>query len=233
METNVSSQTVETKKPSLFGMIMSPTVQFERMRTKAPIGLPLILMMVIMSALFGLFFYQFVNADFMAQMDEAMKGGAPEIGAFRGVMAGVGVFMGLIVVPIGFLIAALLYKIVMVIMGNDTSYKTLLSFVIFMSMITAVQFLVNNILIAILGSNGTASYTSLASLFPKGGALAGVAQVFDLFYLWYFAVMAIGLPIVTGISKKKSYIFVGVLFVLMVAVMALSGAAQSVTNSMQ
>ena len=37
METNINTQDVEVKKPSLFGMITSPEVQFERMKTKSPV----------------------------------------------------------------------------------------------------------------------------------------------------------------------------------------------------
>lgn len=37
MEANLNTQKVEGEKPSLFGMITSPGLQFERMKTKSPV----------------------------------------------------------------------------------------------------------------------------------------------------------------------------------------------------
>ena len=37
MEANINTQDEGSKKPSLFGMITSPGLQFERMKTKSPV----------------------------------------------------------------------------------------------------------------------------------------------------------------------------------------------------
>ncbi|GAA3319201.1 hypothetical protein GCM10020331_025130 [Ectobacillus funiculus] len=47
MEPNVTATNVEVAKPSLWGVITSPSLQFERMKQRAPIGLPMLLMAVL------------------------------------------------------------------------------------------------------------------------------------------------------------------------------------------
>ncbi|AGK55970.1 Yip1 family protein [Bacillus sp. 1NLA3E] len=217
METNVMINEINKEKPSLFGIITSPTIQFERMKEEASIGLPLVIMILLMGITGSLVSYLSLDnpilndADLMSDMKipVALSMGMGAIG---------GMFGGVIM----FFIAAALYKFCMVIMSNDTSYKRLLAVVIYSSIITSLGVLVNTLIALSLGGYEV-SYTSMAPLFEDNKMLNAIAQSFDIFKIWYYAVLGIGLHIVTGISKNKAVTLVVIVFLIGVGLSSLGG----------
>lgn len=213
METNVVTDSEVNKKPSLFGVITSPTLQFTRMKGKAPIGLPLIYMMILF-ALTG------AIGAYIASDSSILKNTGAEVPKSLILTGGI---LGTIVTGIlGFLIAALFYKICMIIMGNDTSYKTLLSVVIHASIISVVGGVINAIINLAIGTDKVMSYTSLAPLF-SGKGLHAIAESFDIFHIWYYIVLGIGLHVVAGVSKNKVITLIVIMFIITLAINSLGG----------
>lgn len=218
MQTNVSiEEEKETTKPSIFGMITSPTLQFERMKEKAPIGLPLIFVLLIMTVATTLVAY--VSLDNPILNDPELTGGMEiPVGVTLGMAAGGALIGGLI----SFYIIAGFYKVAMMIMGNDTNYKKLLSLVIFSSMISTLGALVNG-LIAFAVGGYEPNYTSLAPIFSDNPLLRSIGTNFDIFNIWYYVVLGLGLQTVAGLSKTKAITLVIIVFLLGVGISSLSG----------
>ncbi|PGS86678.1 hypothetical protein COC98_28210, partial [Bacillus anthracis] len=58
-----------------------------------------------------------------------------------------------------FLLSAVVYKVLMVFISNDTSYKKLLAITVYSSVISLLGLLINTILAYILGGSGQEMYT--------------------------------------------------------------------------
>lgn len=211
METNIGLNEVEVKKPSLFGMITSPSIQFNRMKERAPLGLPLIMMMLIMAVTGALVSYISLNNPEVKQLSNAQAFTIPP-----GLTIGMGAIGGLIGGTAMFFISAVIYKIFMMIMGNDTPYKKLVSIVIYTSIITSLGLLINCLIALALGRFET-TYTSLAPLVGDNKAIKAIASAFDIFQIWYYVVMAMGLHIAAGLSKNKAVATVVILFIISLA----------------
>ncbi|PLR95930.1 Yip1 family protein [Bacillus sp. T33-2] len=217
METNVKmEQQAKVNKPSLFGMILSPSLQFERMREKAPIGLPLTIILLLMTVTGAIAsFISLRNPIFESPEMEALN---IPVGFTVGTGAVGGLFGGAVVL---FLMAAIL-KGCVALMGKSTPYKKVLAILIYSSIISALGVLINGLIALALGGD-EASYTSLAPLVADNQMLYAIAKSFDIFQIWYYIVLAIGLHIVTGLSKNKTIILVVILFVIGVGFASIGG----------
>lgn len=219
MEANVSFEEVQVKKPSLFGIILSPTVQFERMKQKAPIALPLIIMLLLTAISGALASYVSLKNP-MIKNSEAMTmladlGISPVVTV--GIAAGGALFVGAFV----FFISAAFYKVCLVILGNDTPFSKLLSVVIFTSIISTLGIFVNGAIALAIGEYEL-TFTSLAPLFSNK-ILFAIAANIDIFNIWYYVVMAIGLQTVAGLSKNKAIILVIIVLLIGIGASSLSG----------
>jgi hypothetical protein len=217
METNIEFEKVQAKKPSIFGIILSPGMQFERMKEKAPIGLPIFVMIVLLAIGGALVSYVSLNNPVIKNINATAEMKIP-LGLTLG-MGAVGTGVG---GAISFFIIAGFYKICMIFMGNDTPYKKLLAITIYSSIITAIGLFVNGIIGVILGGYET-TYTSLAPLFGDNKTLQAIAGRFEIFNIWYYVVLAIGLQIVAGLSKNKAITLVVILFLIGLGFSSLSG----------
>ncbi|MEH6889032.1 Yip1 family protein [Bacillus sp. JJ864] len=219
MEANVNTQKVSGEKPSLFGMITSPSVQFERMRGNAPVWGAFFLMAVLIGIVGAI-------AAYLLSIDPAIVAQKKEFG-FEvpiAVTLGSGFVLTAVGAMITFFIGAALYKVLMMFMSNDTSYKKLLAITVYSSIITTLGGIINVVLALILGGNGQEMYTGLGPLFAStGGVVHGIAKSIEVFTIWGLVVTGLGLHITAGLSKKQATIFVVVFFVLSIAFGAVSG----------
>ena len=78
---------------------------------------------------------------------------------------GMGVGVGAISMAFVFLLSAVVYKVLMMFMSNDTSYKKLLAITVYSSVITLLGVLINTILAFVLGGSGQEMYTGLGPIF--------------------------------------------------------------------
>lgn len=211
MEANMNTQDVGVKKPSLFGMITSPGVQFERMKTNKKVWGMFLFVALLQGLLGGLSAYVIHTSPEMLKMKKELDELAGQSSLTSEVISGIGSsFAGAM---IGTLFIAAIYKIFMMFFGNDTPYKTLLNIVVYTNIVLIIGGLINTILSLIFGS-GTTQYTSLGLLFKEGTFVYGIGNTIEIFYVWNLVLIWLGLHITAGLSKVKALIPIIILFII-------------------
>ncbi|PFR30815.1 MULTISPECIES: Yip1 family protein [Bacillus cereus group] len=219
MEPNVNSQKISGEKPSLLGMITSPGVQFEKMKNSNAVW-GAFWLMALLGGIMG------ALASYLYSQDPATIAQNKELGmelplAFT---LGGGFLFAALVIIITFFLGAVVYKVLMMFMSNDTPYKKLLAITVYSSIITILGAIVNIVLAFILGGNGQEMYTGLGPLFAStGGVVHGVLKQFEVFAIWGLVVAGLGLHITAGLSKKQATILVVIFFLLTLGFGAIGG----------
>ncbi|MCP9280247.1 Yip1 family protein [Bacillus wiedmannii] len=223
METNINTQDVGSKKPSLLGMITSPGEQFERMKMKSPVWVAFLIFVLIGTVTTAAVFYlSVVNTPEVAKEMNGQDGQM-----IKWLALGGGALFGLFGTPIGLFIAAGFYKVIMMLMGNDTPYMKILSIYLYANLVFYIGSLLNVGLGLIFEGNGTDAYTSLAPLFEKGTVLNGIASSIEIFNIWSLILTGLGLHIVAGLSKKQATILIVIFFILTIGLGFLKGLGNS------
>ncbi|MEI4801171.1 Yip1 family protein [Bacillus sp. FJAT-51639] len=218
MKSNVDVQKVGGEKPSLFGMITSPGLQFERMKTNGSVWGALIILAVLGGMVSIINNYINFNSP---QLQAVMEN--EQAAMFKNITIGISFFTGMLGVAAGFMFTAAVYKVIMMVMGNDTPYQKLLSITVYTGLITCIGLLINGVLAIVFGEDGTVKYTSLGPLFEKGTVAFGIGSTIDIFLIWVLVVTGLGLHITAGLSKKQATIFVVVFFIISLAFSAAVG----------
>ncbi|PFO93181.1 hypothetical protein COD82_11230 [Bacillus cereus] len=222
MEANINTQDVGAKKPSLLGMITSPSEQFERMKTSNAVWGAFWLLVLIAGLVGGFAAYVY------SLTPEAIKLNK-ELGVTVSAAMTYGMGFGVIAISMAFvfLLSAVVYKVLMVFISNDTSYKKILAITVYSSVISLLGLLINTILAYILGGSGQEMYTGLEPIFASSsGVVKGIVSKFEVFTIWGYAVTWLGLQITAGLTKKQATIITIVFFVLTLGMGALQGMFQ-------
>ncbi|HFU4563388.1 MULTISPECIES: Yip1 family protein [Bacillus] len=222
MEANINTQDVGAKKPSLLGMIISPSEQFERMKTSNAVWGAFWLLVLIAGLVGGFAAYVY------SLTPEAIKLNK-ELGVTVSAAMTYGMGFGIIAISMAFvfLLSAVVYKVLMVFISNDTSFKKLLAITVYSSVISLLGLLINTILAYILGGSGQEMYTGLEPIFASSsGVVKGIVSKFEVFTIWGYAVTWLGLQITAGLTKKQATIITIVFFVLTLGIGALQGMFQ-------
>ena len=222
MEANINTQDVGAKKPSLLGMVTSPGEQFERMKTSNAVWGAFWLLVLIAGLVGGFAAYVY------SLTPEAIKLNK-ELGVTVSAAMTYGMGFGVIAISMAFvfLLSAVVYKLLMVFISNDTSYKKLLAITVYSSVISLLGLLINTILAYILGGTGQEMYTGLEPIFASSsGVVKGIVSKFEVFTIWGYAVTWLGLQITAGLTKKQATIITIVFFVLTLGMGALQGMFQ-------
>ncbi|ARO63110.1 MULTISPECIES: YknW family membrane protein [Bacillus] len=222
MEANINTQDVGAKKPSLLGMITSPSEQFERMKTSNAVWGAFWLLVLIAGLVGGFAAYVY------SLTPEAIKLNK-ELGVTVSAAMTYGMGFGIIAISMAFvfLLSAVVYKVLMVFISNDTSFKKLLAITVYSSVISLLGLLINTILAYILGGSGQEMYTGLEPIFASSsGVVKGIVSKFEVFTIWGYAVTWLGLQITAGLTKKQATIITIVFFVLTLGIGALQGMFQ-------
>ncbi|WP_410991113.1 Yip1 family protein [Bacillus cereus] len=222
MEANINTQDVGAKKPSLLGMITSPSEQFERMKTSNAVWGAFWLLVLIAGLVGGFAAYVY------SLTPEAIKLNK-ELGVTVSAAMTYGMGFGIIAISMAFvfLLSAVVYKVLMVFISNDTSFKKLLAITVYSSVISLLGLLINTILAYILGGSGQEMYTGLEPIFASSsGVVKGIVSKFEVFTIWGYAVTWLGLQITAGLTKKQATIITIVFFVVTLGMGALQGMFQ-------
>ncbi|HDR8117314.1 TPA: DUF1282 family protein [Bacillus cereus] len=211
MEANINTQDVGAKKPSLFGMITSPGLQFERMKTTEKVWGMFFLVALLQGLVGGLNSYVTYTSPEMIKMQKELGELAGKGSITSEVIYGIG--SGFVGAMIGALFVSAIYKVFMMFFGNDTSYKKLLTIVVYTNIILIIGGLINGI-IALILDGGATQYTSLGPLFDQGSLAYGIGNTIELFYLWNLVLIWLGLQVTAGLSKVKAAIPIIVLFII-------------------
>ncbi|MDA1558071.1 Yip1 family protein [Bacillus cereus] len=222
MEANINTQDVVSKKPSLFGMITSPGEQFERMKTSNAVWGAFWLLVLIAGLVGGFAAYVYSLTPEAINLNK-------ELGVTVSAAMTYGMGFGVIAISMAFvfLLSAVVYKVLMVFISNDTSYKKLLAITVYSSVISLLGLLINTILAYILDGTGQEMYTGLEPIFASSsGVVKGIVSKFEVFTIWGYAVTWLGLQITAGLTKKQATIITIVFFVLTLGMGALQGMFQ-------
>ncbi|GAB6524694.1 YknW family membrane protein [Bacillus cereus] len=211
MEANMNKQDVGAKKPSLFGMITSPGVQFERMKTNKKVWGMFLFVALLQGLLGGLSAYVRHTSPEMLKMKKELGELAGQSSLTSEVISGIG--SGFVGAMIGALFIAAIYKMFMMFFGNDTPYKTLLNIVVYTNIVLIIGGVTNTILSLIFGT-GMTQYTSLGLLFKEGTFAYGISNTIEIFYVWNLILIWFGLHITAGLSKVKASIPIIILFII-------------------
>ncbi|PDY06718.1 hypothetical protein COM66_05215 [Bacillus cereus] len=222
MEANLNTQKVGGEKPSLFGMITSPGVQFERMKTSNAVWGAFWLLVLLGGLIGGFAAYVYSLTPEAIELNKELG-----VTVSAGMTYGMGFGVGALGMGFSFLLSAVVYKVLMVFMSNDTSYKKLLAITVYSSVISLIGVLINIILAYILGGSGQEMYTGLGPIFASSsGIVKGIVSKFEVFTIWGYAVTWLGLQITAGLTKKQATIITIVFFVLTLGIGALQGMFQ-------
>ncbi len=212
MEANVNTQQAGGEKPSLFGMITSPGLQFERMKTTEKVWGMFFIVAILQGIVGGLNSYITYTSPEMIEMQKKLGGALAEQGSLVSDVISSTIW-GIVGVMIATLVVAAIYKVFMMFYGNDTSYKKIVMIIVYADIIVIIGGLINGIIALILGAAPTA-YTSLGPLFEKGSLAYGIANSIEVFYLWNLVLIWLGLQVTAGLSKVKAAIPIIVLFII-------------------
>ena len=224
-QTILEQETIESKKPSIFGMIFSPSEQFERMRVKPVIWLPLILLTIVATVMGVLVV---LNTDPATVPGVEMSAEELEMAKMFGVV--VGVLGGLIGTPLVFVVMAAILLGVSKIFKSDVTFKKMFSLIIFISFITMIGQILNQLIILAINGDPLITLTSLNSFIGADGALGAVLSAIEVFNIWYYILLAMGLVKVANLSKPTAYTISIIFFLIGVAFAAASGAVQGMTQ---
>ncbi|HDR7950909.1 TPA: DUF1282 family protein [Bacillus toyonensis] len=211
MEANMNKQDVSAKKPSLFGMITSPGVQFERMKTNKKVWGMFLFVALLQGLLGGLSAYVRHNSPEVLKMKKELGELTGQSSLTSEIISGIG--SSLAGAMIGTLFIAAIYKMFMMFFGNDTPYKTLLNIVVYTNIVLIIGGLINTIFSLIFGT-GMTQYTSLGVLFTEGTFAYGIGNTIEVFYVWNLILIWLGVHITAGLSKVKASIPIIILFII-------------------
>ncbi|WP_379970549.1 Yip1 family protein [Ectobacillus sp. sgz5001026] len=207
MEPNVPMEEV-VQKPSLLGMITSPSEQFERMKGKVKIAVPMIVLILSSALLLGIIAY------FQTKTPEFTQKVTPEIAGYTSIFVIVAAVVGgIISMLVSYFVGAAVYKIIAMITGSDITYTKILAITVYASVIGLIGTLINVLLMLVIGGTEV-SYTSLAPLFEKGTVLYALGSSLNIFTIWQYAIIALGFQVAGEIQKNKAITIVVTLFVL-------------------
>lgn len=136
-------------------------------------------------------------------------------------------FMSLIML----LLTTVIFLVIFKIMGGEGKFKAYLSVVGYAGVISSMYILLVMIISNFTGSlHVDPTLTSLATLVSKDSAgvvLYNVLKNIDIFSIWYYIVMAIGLATVSKIKKQYVYLVVCVVFLIGLIINVVMGVAAS------
>ncbi|MFJ7830425.1 Yip1 family protein [Peribacillus sp. NPDC097264] len=213
----------QIKGPSLFGMITSPVEQFERIKSKPKIWVPMLLITLLF--LIGTYFLS-LSLDINELIGEEVPSGQVEI--VKMVTLVTMVITGVLSPVVSVLISSAVLLAVAKIANSEVSFKQIFSMKTFIYLITAIGLFLNGLIRLLIGGNPEVYVTSLAGLLNSDSKILGV---FEVFTIWATVLMAIGLNKVANLSKGVA-VTIAIIFFLFQIGMAFIGSLFSGISGM-
>ncbi|MCD8502412.1 MAG: YIP1 family protein [Bacillaceae bacterium] len=217
-ETEMKQGNPQLEKPSIFGMIVSPTEQFGKLKHNPKILVPLTVISIIslVSALiltFGMDMEQLLGEGY-----EELVG--PEESVFIIMVARIfSSIFGLILPAISTVIAALIFLFISKFTDSEVTFKQLFSMSIFVYLISSLGSLFHSVAVVTIDIDSLVPLTSLQFLLGAEGIPAIILTIIEVFTIWHILLFAIGLKIVANFKSGLAwtmtivyYIVIPVLF---------------------
>lgn len=209
--TNEMEQTVK-EKPSIFGMIMSPGEQFNRIRENPKIFVALLIVTAL--SIIGSIL---MVTGFDPTTDPNLAGMSEDELMFVTMGAQIVLILtGLLSPVITVLVLSVIHIIVAKMTQSTVSFKQLFSMNSYIYMISALSFLLNGLVTLFVGGNNEIYFTSINSIIGAEGAFGAFLNYIEIFTIWKIIITALGLQIVARFSKTLSWSIVIAIFVIMV-----------------
>src|SRR5690606_13503941 len=235
MNRESSSNLSSNKGPTLWGILIAPTEQFERMVHRPRFGWALAAMMVVGSIVAALGAAQVAYS--MVQEtpipEEAQMIAPDQIAMGAAFLGFVGSLVG---IPVSLLLISLIQKLLLMLFQGEATYRQLFSLNTHLYLFTLLASLILVVMMLLLGpsENPEIYPTSLAALVPAEGAvLRGVLNGIELFALWKLFLTAKGLSVIARLSSGKAWAIALILFVGGLLFAALSGWFSELAESFQ
>lgn len=217
----MEGSTPPSSKPSLFGMIMNPGEQFDRIRQnpKVLVGILLVTLMLIVGSVLS-----FINgAALTGDLSSDLGVTEDEAAIFGTIMGVVGVVVGGIGSVIVLLIMAAITLAITKIAGSAAKFKQIFSMTIYISFVTSIGTLLNGLIAFLVKEeNYINPYTSLNSIIDAKGGLGGFLMTIEVFTIWGLVLTAMGLQRVAGLSKAASWT-ISIIFFALGVILAIAG----------
>jgi hypothetical protein len=202
------------KKPSLIGILYRPTEEFRKLKDQPVFGTALLLVLAlvtIISAITGMVvssspakFEELTNQyPLTPEQFQAIQKSLPFVYAFGSLS-----FAILIILFFSFLtwIFARIFK-------SKTTFKQMFSLCSHVSVVL-VFLILSEFLLIVAGVSKTIPHLSLGAILPVSGKIQDFLDSFELFTLWGYALLAIGLREIAELPPAKAWSTVGILFLL-------------------
>jgi hypothetical protein len=195
------------QKPSLLGMFTSPGVQFERIRQKPKLWVPLLIVSIL----------YIIGMLLMARMLDAstlIDQGVPkdQIDLVLTITKVTVVISGLISPIISAIVGSAILLAISKFVNSSVTFKQLLSMNVYIMIIGAVGLVLNMAIRNAIGGNPYVNVTSLAGLFNQE---RGVLSYIDVFSIWGLVLTAIGLQKTAQFSKGAAWTVAILFFIVM------------------
>lgn len=209
-EMNPEVEETRVEKPSLFGMIMNPREQFERIKQNPKI----IVALIIVTLLTTVGMVMMANGiDFMN--DPTLAGMPEEELMMVAMISQIGfVIVGVFTPVFGILIAAFIHWIIGKIVHSEASFKQMFSMNTYIFVISAISFILNGIVFMLIGGEAEILFTSLNSIIGAKGILGAFLGSIEIFSIWAYIITALGLQVVAKFSKGLSWAVVIVFYIV-------------------
>lgn len=195
MNQNIPSQDREIvyEKQNMFEVIYNPVNYFHKLKNNPIILKPLLFVIFLQVIL------SYLNFNIEKEPDIGQAGWLL-MSLFAGVSN-----------TILLLLTALLFLFFLYLVKNKIRYKVVLSVVVHVMIILVMGMAVSVILSSLFGGP-MHYYTSPLMLFEEDDFLYNLSTGLDIFTVWMFIAMGTGLKIVSGITGKKAFAFVFILY---------------------
>ena len=194
----------------MVGVFGSPGATFEAVRARVGVAdwlVPLILVMIVSAV------SMYMLTPLMDEMNAALKDAGEHAQAIGRVSTVISATFGVAIML--FVIAAILLGLARLVLGGETTYRHVLAVSSYSSLVYIPSSIVTVPLM--IAKESIEVQVGLGLLLPDSMAesfLAYFLNALNVFSVWQYALTAIGLGIVSGISTKKAAIGVFVLFIL-------------------
>lgn len=215
-------QDMQLKSPNILGMILSPRKQFQLI-INTPLILKPLLIVSFITILSGIILFQGIDFSSESMFNDLSTRELFDIQSFN--------IMNSIFLVIGTMVAyGLIHFLAAKVVRSKVGIIELISMNAHIAIIPAIGLLINAIFFYFLkDSVSVSSFTTLGNLIKEDNLLKAALTNFELFMIWQFVLMALGLQVVGNFTKKSSWVII-LLFFFMLVSLEMSVAASGLNK---
>lgn len=198
------------KDPNAFGMVTTPTEQFKRMVDR-PNVLKALLLVSFITIISGLVIFFSIGLTVDPILSTLTKRELFDVLSFN-------IVNNILIVLVTIIVYSLIHLLAAKVVKSPVSLVQLLAMNAHIAIIPALGLFINAVLYYIFkGSTTLDSFTSLSNFVKTDGILKAALGPFELFMIWQFVLMAIGLQKLAKFPAKATWVIIILFFFLLVS----------------